>query len=259
MVNISTYYPCEKLKNYIRAFWTLETNFGVHTERVISHLEPQFIFHFKDPFIENTGNGKLFRQPEALVSGVSTKPKLITASASSSIIGVVFFPHTLRYFLPAPVNEFTDSTIKLADIAKQYMDIEHQLRELLDNSLRIKLIEDVFIRMLSRLRSDCVSADNYFLEIYTRSSSSLSDIQTSCGFSERQLQRLFQNYVGISAKKFADINRIDNAISYIKNKKDLIDVAYLSGFYDQAHFINSFKTHTGLTPGDFRNIYQESC
>ena len=69
--------------------------------------------------------------------------------------------------------------------------------------------------------------------------------------SERSLQRIFKDHVGISPKKFADIMRLENSIDLFRQGKTLTDVCYESGYYDQPHFIKDFKRCSGMTPGDF--------
>ncbi|MBY0427189.1 MAG: helix-turn-helix domain-containing protein, partial [Cytophagales bacterium] len=70
------------------------------------------------------------------------------------------------------------------------------------------------------------------------------------GISHRQLRRLFEFYIGDSAKIFAKVVRFQNILrakpssQSLRQNKLFFDV----GYYDQAHFIKEFKNFYGVTP-----------
>src|SRR5699024_7494267 len=70
------------------------------------------------------------------------------------------------------------------------------------------------------------------------------------GISPRQLRRLFEFYIGDTAKTFSKVVRFQNILqtklthqSLRKNK-----LFFDSGYYDQSHFIKEFKNFYGVTP-----------
>jgi transcriptional regulator GlxA family with amidase domain len=70
------------------------------------------------------------------------------------------------------------------------------------------------------------------------------------GISQRQLRRLFEFYIGDTAKTFAKVVRFQNILrakpssQSLRQNKLFFDV----GYYDQAHFIKEFKNFYGVTP-----------
>jgi AraC-like DNA-binding protein len=72
--------------------------------------------------------------------------------------------------------------------------------------------------------------------------------------SERSLQRIFREEVGLSPKKIADIVKFENCISLFRSGKSLTDICYEAGYYDQPHFIKTFKQFTGLTPSQYSTL-----
>ena len=70
------------------------------------------------------------------------------------------------------------------------------------------------------------------------------------GVSQRQLRRLFEFYIGDTAKTFAKVVRFQNILrakpssQSLRQNKLFFDV----GYYDQAHFIKEFKNFYGVTP-----------
>lgn len=70
----------------------------------------------------------------------------------------------------------------------------------------------------------------------------------------RSLQRHFKDEIGISPMELLQIFRINKAIRLLNSKKDfdLTEISYLSGYYDQSHFIKDIKNITGITPGQIQ-------
>jgi len=68
---------------------------------------------------------------------------------------------------------------------------------------------------------------------------------------KRSLDRHFKDEIGISPKELLNIIRINKAIRLIIDNPDcdLTGISYLSGYYDQSHFIKEIKRITGISPG----------
>lgn len=73
--------------------------------------------------------------------------------------------------------------------------------------------------------------------------------------SQRQIERLFKLHIGVSPKKFSEIIQFKFTLELLK-KRDLplIEVALSAGYFDQAHFIHSFKKFTGISPDKFLKL-----
>lgn len=72
------------------------------------------------------------------------------------------------------------------------------------------------------------------------------------GYSSRHLNRLCQQQVGMSAKSFFRVVRINIACENLK--KDHVSQAGLAqelGYYDQSHFIHDFSVICGITPSQY--------
>ncbi|MCC7299162.1 MAG: AraC family transcriptional regulator [Bacteroidia bacterium] len=70
------------------------------------------------------------------------------------------------------------------------------------------------------------------------------------GISQRQLHRLFEFYIGDSAKTFAKVVRFQNILRAKPSTQSLAQnkLFFDVGYYDQAHFIKEFKNFYGVTP-----------
>lgn len=101
------------------------------------------------------------------------------------------------------------------------------------------------------------SIDNRFckaLEIILKSKGNariVSDLDT--GISPRHLRRLFEFYIGDTAKTFSQVVRFQSFLNAkISNQNNDNPSFYDMGYYDQSHFIKEFKTFCGVTP---REVY----
>ncbi len=122
----------------------------------------------------------------------------------------------------------------------------------LDTFRRVALLEDFLVslpfrrdmrveRALQRL-SLPATADNGGLVAGTAHEVRLS---------QRQLERLFLERVGISPKRYAQLRRFERAVRLVRSHGPLAQVAIEAGYADQAHFIRDFRRLTGTTPRRF--------
>jgi len=72
-------------------------------------------------------------------------------------------------------------------------------------------------------------------------------------WSARTTQRVFRRYVGVPVKWVLCRYRLQQAALEIESRPgvDHADLAVSLGWYDQAHFINDFRTMLGSTPGEY--------
>lgn len=70
---------------------------------------------------------------------------------------------------------------------------------------------------------------------------------------KRTVQRLFDQYIGVSPKWVIRLYRIQDAAERLDNGTygELVGLAMDLGYHDQAHFIKDFKNVTGQTPEEY--------
>lgn len=79
----------------------------------------------------------------------------------------------------------------------------------------------------------------------------LATLANICGYSEKHMDRVFKTNVGITIKKYADRVRIEKAKELIKSNR-MDEIIEMLGYYDQSHFIKSFKGYTRVTPRAYK-------
>jgi AraC-like DNA-binding protein len=76
-------------------------------------------------------------------------------------------------------------------------------------------------------------------------------------WSARTTQRVFRRYVGVPVKWVLCRYRLQQAALEIERDPDtdFADLAVRLGWYDQAHFINDFRSMLGSTPGEYADAH----
>lgn len=114
------------------------------------------------------------------------------------------------------------------------------------------LFDDYFLNLLTKISFNNDNRLYESINIILKNFGVLnieSDLNT--GISARQLRRLFEFYIGDTAKTFSKVVRFQNILRAKPSKQSLRanKLFFDVGYYDQAHFIKEFKTFYGVTPG----------
>lgn len=89
----------------------------------------------------------------------------------------------------------------------------------------------------------------------TRGQVRMDTLAAHCCLSLRQFERRFKQRMGVSPKFFARLLRFEGLLDAMieawrqEEMPSLADLAYRSGYQDQAHLIHEFKLWIGHTPG----------
>jgi len=138
-----------------------------------------------------------------------------------------------RRLLGAPLSELTDRIVPLEEIGRS--------------------LNDKVMRGLEARRLDVVSclerpaADRRFAAAARAllRGEAVRSVANAVGLSERQLERLIVDRVGVSPKLFARIARFRRAAVAARSGVPLADVAATHGYADQSHFARDVQAFTG--------------
>jgi AraC family transcriptional regulator len=87
----------------------------------------------------------------------------------------------------------------------------------------------------------------------------LADLSREVGTHPVHVAREFHRYYGTTIGQFRRKCRIDFACGRLAHTKlPIVEIAFESGFAQQAHFTNVFKWITGLTPHRYRKLHATS-
>lgn len=190
--------------------------------------------------------------------GPSSKPVKVQKGDSTKderMFFIEFLPGGLYAFTGIPQNELRDVQCSLYEIEK---DLTRALREVIMTSQSIDelilrtdniLIEALEIKI--GLQGSVMSVVNKIKQ--SGGQLSIKSLAESEYISERHLNRLFENNIGLSVKIFARLTRINRAVKLYKNNtsQSVTYIAHETGFFDESHFIRDFNELCSVTPNTF--------
>ncbi len=88
---------------------------------------------------------------------------------------------------------------------------------------------------------------NYMREI------TLEDVAKNSFVSVNKLCSLFKTHLYTTVNKYLTSTRITKAKTFLHQGKSVTETAYSCGFNDYAHFIRTFKSLVGVSPGKYKN------
>lgn len=199
--------------------------------------------------------------PIAIISNKTYRHSIITYRTSrpidvqmrkgSGCLAICFYPGMAYRFFHLPMHELTDTTALLADVWKGIAtQIEDELANAPTNNERAAIAQQYLLQQLARSKADkqvgyCLRQANHAVDAL-----SVQQLANDTGISQRHLSRRFQQYIGLSPKEFLRVSRFVRSLQHLKKfpALSLTDIAYESGYYDQAHFIRDYKIYAGYTP-----------
>ncbi|MFT4226947.1 helix-turn-helix domain-containing protein [Micropruina sp.] len=193
--------------------------------------------------------------------GVSRGASEVTLADEGWAVGVLFRPSAGRRLVGRPVSTLVDAFVELdslptldgATLAQgvhaAMSDDPHS-----ESSHRkaIAAYEDALARFLPvDEQGSQINAIIDWLEAHPEVTR-VSEVADAFGLSERALQRLVEDRVGLTPKWLIQRRRLHDAVARLKaGDRTLADLAAELGYTDQAHFTHDFRAVTGLTPGRY--------
>jgi AraC-like DNA-binding protein len=187
--------------------------------------------------------------------GQTIRPDELLISGNFTLIAWFLHPHILKPLLQSGVRQLTDEFI---DISYFRQAREASLQERLLNTSglakQLHLMEDFLVGLPSVDKLSVERAAFAVAQIKSnRGLYSLTALQDELNMTERTMQRLFEDNVGMSAKLFRRVCQFDASFQQLNRLQfdKLSDVAFEHGYADQSHFIRVFREFTGLTPKEY--------
>ncbi len=251
--NFSTIKPSPLLAPFVSHYWTLKAGGAVPAgERVIPTGSVSLIFHKADLMISLT-EGKT--QPRSFLSGISTGYSDLRGSGELDMMAVVFQPLGGRIFFNAPLGEFRNMNVPIADTGDiELSGLSEKVLEERDTASAVVLIERFLISRLCRYDNhDCRRIGAAMREINRNPETNVSQTAGIACLSERQFGRIISEQVGTTPKDFMRIVRFQRALHTMQFEPgvNLVQLAAGCGYYDQAHMIKEFRRFSGYTPLEY--------
>ena len=248
MPGIWRYWPSDDLAPFVEHYWTIEWDVP---EPIVRETLPHPSVHL---VLEQGRREEL--------AGVATSKFTRVIEGKSRVFSVKFYPGGFRPFIDEPVSTLSNRVCDLSDVLgasasglcdRALAHADHQATiDVIENFLReFHPLADDSLRLVQRIASRVID---------DRTINRVEQIVDEFGIGKRTLQRVFDDYVGVSPKWIIQRFRLHEAAERIASSANVrwSEIALELGYADQAHFIRDFKKLIGKSPADYsRMLYPE--
>lgn len=240
--------PDIKLQTHVQYFWTLEVGRD-SCERPIRTLVDDSTGILMEFPLEANGSSPR----RTMIYGQTTTPTLNHNKNPFLTLGILFQPYAIKELFGINAHELTNQRIHLDDFFKNQLTEIIALKKNLPNkinALSTYLFKHVTTsKYADNLIRHCISYIKQHNGMLT-----VKDLQIKFGISERQLERRFNEAIGVSPRHYLKITRFKQAVIALSqnNENNITDIAYELNYFDQSHFIKQTKELSGLIPKDLK-------
>ncbi len=173
---------------------------------------------------------------------------------------VSFTAYGLSVFTKTPMEELSNGAMDGAIIFGNSMQQLYEQLQPLAFAARVSLFEMFLLERFTTPHTTHQLIFGLADEIKNHANESPYSQLKRMPLSERQIERNFKRYIGISISRFLRVSRFERAQQLLAAQpgQRLTDIAHLAGYFDQSHFISDFKRLTGISPKHFQSCSSSS-
>ncbi len=208
-------------------------------------------------------NGLPVFLPESFLYGQVNSHKDIFTHAGLAIIIVVLQPAGATLLTGIPAQHLKEHIIDAVDLlGDEAAALQEHLSAVSFITQKCLLLNTCFTKLLAKRRHQeqwLIDASLQFINA-GKGLHSITQLVKHTGYTERHLDRKFNEWVGLSPKAYSNIVQLHCFLRLLKNAAagtGYTALAYEAGYADQSHLIKSFKKITGITPSAYSKQTQK--
>ncbi|MGV0811606.1 helix-turn-helix domain-containing protein [Mycolicibacterium boenickei] len=239
--------PSEHAANFVEHFWSVSWDrheAGPFESTVITFPAMHLTREWGDDLVRHG-----HPLPATLLHGVVPKVFRITITGRGSVVGARFRPGGFTARFGGDAAAMTGRVVPVGDeLFGAPVDLGEDVTAVrlgLDSAIGAMTGEldptyRALVPLIDRMRDDATLHR-------------VDQVMALAPWSTRTTQRVFRRYVGVTVKWVLCRYRLQQAALEIESVPDVdfADLAVRLGWYDQAHFINDFRSMLGSTPGEY--------
>jgi AraC-like DNA-binding protein len=260
--SVSKYYreykPDLFWQNYIECFWEFDIEPEILSETNQIYLpdgNSQIIIVKQKSYSRIFPDGRREKVNSAVIIPQRSHAVKIDHEPGTKLFGIRFKPYGLRCVVNEKMSDLGDLSISLdkkfgsedSRLLKKAVEEPSESRRLLE-------VQKILTRHFQALpvRTKIIDIVNF---LNLNHAVSISELAKKFSMSTSSLEKLFSGYIGISAKNYMRIIRLNKSVRYFKRHSKYLPNLTATGieaeFYDQSHFIKDFRQVSGVTPGQY--------
>lgn len=238
--------PCPVLKPYVRCFWgTACPEEAVLSEKLIIPDTCMDII-FRVDHAENRSNGVFCALDDRSYRTVPSARNVVV-----SVFGIRFYAWTAALFTEDTLKGSKNGRYpaeaffsKIKSELEPAVTAEHNIFD------RKKAAERVLLKHMRAAEADSGLLNAVYGMLKSCGGAKIADIREYACVSERKLERLFEDAMGLSPKAFSSLLRYQLLWQEMVSSRgfNVLDAVEKYGYTDQSHLLNDFKKRHLMYP-----------
>jgi AraC-like DNA-binding protein len=249
--------PPDILSPFIKHYLFLESGANyVQKLRLFSDGNTGMVFCLNDSRISIDNSSNL---PHSFLYGQISDFKDLYVINNATFIIVVFQPDGLYKLLGISANELKNNIISVHDVFGEKGALLHErLINISRLEFQIRTLNRFFYdQSIQHMHSNhhLLSTALNFISM-GKGNVTIEELVRQTGYSERHIERIFSECIGVSPKQFGGIVKLHSFLKLLEvksNETNITQLCYEAGYFDQSHLIRAFRKYTGITPTEYLN------
>lgn len=240
--SLARHVPSDQLRDVIKHFWIIRWD--------LTDQPP-----YEQGIVPNPCVNMVIEHGQTAIYGVEQYRYSHRLEGKGKVLGIKFRPGGFYPFAGLPISQITGRSMRLEDVFQADPRLIEQAVLSEDEDEDMVAAAEAFFLAHLPARDNNVAYLNRIIDRIQgdRHITKVDHVCEQFEVNKRKLQRLFQQYVGVTPKWVIRLYRLHDAAETIDygSYQDLTRLSIDLGYYDQSHFIKDFKAIIGATPEEY--------
>ena len=245
------YIPSPVLRPYIKYFWTIEDSIdSTSIFRFAPDGHPEIFFSLEGNLGFAFNGQKMERLCSHGLVGNFERNADIDTTNNQLCFNIKFHPHTLNALFPENCSKLINgiNTIPMLDSLYEKLVDNYQNNKDIQSSIQIA---ETWLIMHFRSFPNQDLVANLSGNIQLNHKKPIQETLNRYGLSQRRLQQIFKEKVGIAPKQYQRLIRFRKAMNQLKQAPEKEEFIYSLGYHDWSHFCKDMSYYFGISPTDY--------
>jgi len=260
-------FPGGLLAAYVDCFWMLKAPAHLLPKQELRPADGrvEVVFQFEGTYKQSPADGQretpVLRRSVFL--GQRSQGYVIEPGGDTYCVTIRFRPAGLAAFIPFPLHELADRAVDLDLI---WGNAVQEWEEQMFNAPSLEHSKELLTRILhsqfeDRPHQRVIHAAVQRIDALG-GNVSMRALADDLGWSQKHLERLFAQYVGLAPKHYARIARFRHLSQFAARPhldRNMGRLAADFGYYDQSHLAREVTSLAGVAPREFFSLWCSAC
>jgi AraC-like DNA-binding protein len=255
----SEHYTSAPLSRFVEKIWYCKADTLINSCLTLPMPYHELVFNFSENYrIGPAGNQASVENSVAWISGLHSKPYYSFSSGRHEMLGILFKPDGLSAFQKYQAKEFcdkfTDASLVFGPTVNFFLEQVYGAQTL---SEKIALTEKFLLKqLLPYHHPSYLGFTANRLKIAATTKGGIGQLCRQASVTNKSLIEAYKKHIGFRPARYAKLEKVNQALMLLAEnpRQSLTSLAYELGFFDQSHFISSFKSFTTLTPRAYTSL-----